>query len=128
MAKKFRLIRGSTGTDADGTPSSLGPHGRALWARVMAEYDISDCGGRELLAQAGAAADRAENCRAIIDKDGEMIRGSGGGWRDHPLIRMELSARSLVIRTLMRLGVTSEPIKQIGRPANIIGWDGEEGA
>jgi hypothetical protein len=36
----------------------------------MAEYDLQDCGGREMLAQACAALDRAESLRERIDQDG----------------------------------------------------------
>ena len=45
-------------------PRKLGEHGSALWARVMAEYQIADAGGVELLAQACGALDRAEALRA----------------------------------------------------------------
>lgn len=121
MAKKFRVIPGSTPSDPSSIPSSLGANGRSLWSQVQAEYDVSDIGGRELLFQACSAADRAANCAAIIDKEGELVR-SGNSWRDHPLIRMELSARSFVVRTLMRLGITTEAVKSPGRPGAPRGW------
>lgn len=124
MAKKFRVVETSTLDDPGSTPKGLGLDGAALWARVQAEFAIDDVGGREILFQLCAATDRAERCRQIIERDGELIRSANGAWRDHPLIRMELSARSFVVRTLMRLGIASEPPKTPGRSATPIGWRG----
>ena len=36
----------------------------------MTEYAIEDGGGREILQQACASADRAAECAAIIERDG----------------------------------------------------------
>jgi hypothetical protein len=121
VAKNLRVI----GNDPDEPPRDLGPHGQSLWQKIMAEHNISDTGNLELLFQACSAADRAGRCAEIIQRDGEMIQGSGGGWRDHPLIRQELAARSLVIRTLIRLGVVAVPTRPPGRPGHYPGWNGE---
>ena len=43
----------------------------------MAEYDIADSGGMEMLCQACQALDRAEALRTEIDSDGEVIRVRG---------------------------------------------------
>ena len=97
-------------------PRQLGEHGSALWARVMAEYQIVDSGGVELLAQACAALDRAEALRERIDKDGEIIVGPSGP-RDHPGLKHELASRAFVTRCIGRLGLDVEPVQRIGRPA-----------
>jgi hypothetical protein len=47
-------------------PRPLGRYGRALWDRVQAEFAITDIGGIELLMQACAAVDRAEELSAAI--------------------------------------------------------------
>jgi hypothetical protein len=80
-------------------------------------YHIEDVGGIELLAQACAAADRAEALATIIAEDGETIKGKNG-LRAHPCLKDELAARSFVVRTLARLGITTEAIKPMGRPAS----------
>jgi len=102
--------------DPTAPPRRLGEHGSALWARVMAEYQIVDSGGVELLAQACAALDRAEALRERIDKDGEIIAGPSGP-RDHPGLKHELASRAFVTRCIGRLGLDVEPVQRIGRPA-----------
>lgn len=96
-------------------PRPLGTHGQALWERIQNEFAIEDAGGMELLAQACAALDRAESCRAEIDRDGPVITGKGG-LRDHPLLKHELGNRAFVTRAIARLGLDVEAVKPIGRP------------
>lgn len=83
----------------------------------MVEYDICDAGGRELLALACQALDRAERLREQIDLDGEVIR-THGMVRNHPALKDELACRAFVARTLARLGLDVEPVRPtVGRPA-----------
>jgi hypothetical protein len=98
----------------------LGSAGQNLWASVTAEYAIADSGGVEMLVQACQALDRAEKCRALIDRDGEVI-ANAKGLRDHPLLKSELANRSFVVRTLQRLGLDVEPVRPVGRPAGTFG-------
>jgi hypothetical protein len=96
----------------------LGEHGARLWPRVLAEYVIDDVAGREMLAQAAAALDRAESLAAQITNDGEILH-SRAGPRPNPAIKTELEARSFVVRTLARLGLNFEPTRTtVGRPTN----------
>lgn len=82
----------------------------------MSEYAITDTGGAEILAQACAALDRAEELSAQINADGCTIRGKTG-LREHPAIKGELANRAFVCRNLQRLGLNLEPLKSVGRPA-----------
>ena len=102
-------------------PRKLGKNGLELWRSVQAAFGIGDVGGIELLAQACAALDRAEACRAHIDRDGEMVVSKTVGLRNHRLLKHELAARAFVVRTLQKLGITDEPVKAIGRPGKHIG-------
>jgi hypothetical protein len=86
----------------------------------MAEYAISDTGGIELLAQAGAALDRVETLSARIAEDGEVVYGKAGP-RAHPALRDELAGRAFIVRTLQKLGLNFEAIKPLGRPNAAIG-------
>jgi hypothetical protein len=45
----------------------------------------------------------------------------GGGIKDHPALKHELANRSLVIRTLARLGLDVEAVKPLGRPGTYHG-------
>jgi hypothetical protein len=97
-------------------PPNLGAIGRSLWADIVSVYEFGDRASYETLAQACCAADRAESCRKQIDADGELIQ-TKMGWRDHPLLKHELAARSFVVRTLARLGLDLEPLRGgPGRP------------
>lgn len=89
----------------------------------MAEYQIADRGGIELLAQACTALDRAEALAARIAQDGEILVVKGVP-HAHPCIREELAARAFDCRTLQRLGLNIEPVKPAGRPAGVGGWRG----
>src|SRR5262245_56144784 len=96
-------------------PRKLGRHGLALWNRVQNEYVIADSGGVELLMQACAAVDRAETLAERIAADGEVVHTRTGLPKAHPALNDELAARAFVVRTLERLGVTSENVKTVGR-------------
>jgi len=96
-------------------PRQLGAHGSDLWQIITVDYDISDSGGREMLAQACATLDRAEECADEIRRDGVTIRTKLGP-KDHPALKHELANRAFVVRTLARLGLDVEAIKPLGRP------------
>jgi hypothetical protein len=96
-------------------PRPLGAQGAALWKAITVEYGVEDAGGRELLVLACQSLDRAEACREIIDRDGELLR-TKTGVRDNPLLKHELNARAFVVKTLHRLGVDLEALKPLGRP------------
>jgi hypothetical protein len=59
-------------------PRKLGRYGADLWRKVMAEYEISDAGGLELLASASAALDRAERCQAWATRS-SIVKARAGG-------------------------------------------------
>jgi hypothetical protein len=107
-------------TELDGTgpqPSRpLGEHGRKLWRDVVAEYDVSDVAGIELLTQACQACDRAEALAAHVGADGEIVR-TPTGIKAHPAIKEELACRGFIVRTLQKLGLNYEPLRAgPGRP------------
>ena len=125
MAKKtLELVRTTNSTLAD-PPRNLGQPGRSLWDRIMSDYQIEDSGGLEMLGQACAALDRAEECHALVASEGILIKVKGG-LRENPAAKIELANRAFVVRTLGRLGLEVEAIKTIGRPAHGIGWSGDK--
>jgi hypothetical protein len=106
-------------------PATLGQTGSTLWRTIMSEYDIRDSGGQEMLKQVCEAADDVAEDLAIIKRDGRTIR-TKAGLRDHPLIRHALAGRSFVIKSLHRLGLDIEPIRNIGRPTIGNRWQQQE--
>jgi hypothetical protein len=107
-------------------PPTLGEAGRELWNRVQGEYQIGDCGGRELLFQACSASDRLAAISARISADGEVIR-TKTGLKSHPSIRDEVQLRALVCRIIRSLGLDVEPVRATsGRPSHGFGWKGQD--
>jgi hypothetical protein len=116
VVKKLELMTGTSPLDDEPMPQDLGEHGARLWQRVQREYRIIDCGGVELLRQMCRALDRAERCRALIDREGEVVRSKHGP-REHPLLKIEATNRSLVARLIRSLGLDVEPVRpSVGRP------------
>jgi hypothetical protein len=115
----------SPATTGGSPPRDLGQHGRKLWDEVQAAYGISDRGGIELLAQACASLDRAEQLAAAIATDGAIVYTRAGAPRSHPAVKDELACRAFVCRTLERLGLNVEAVKPVGRPFRNAGWSGE---
>jgi hypothetical protein len=120
MAKPPLIVVDPTSTGI-APPRKLGPHGMDLWRTIMADYQIEDRGGIELLAQACAALDRVEALAERIEADGEIVHGRQGP-RPHPGLQAELAARSFIVRTLERLGLNMEAVKPIGRPPTKPAW------
>ena len=121
MMKRPRpaLVDDQTTMTSPSPPATLGKTGGTLWQTVMAEYDIHDSGGREILLQACEAADRVQQFAAIIERDGPVLQTKHGP-KDHPLLKHELAARAFIVRSLHRLGLDVEPIRTVGRPP--VGW------
>jgi hypothetical protein len=89
-----------------------------LWNRVQSEYDVSDVGGVELLAQAAATADLAAQLSDEVEQDGAVLR-SRSAIRAHPAVKDLIAARSFVVRTLIKLGINFEPVRStVGKPTN----------
>jgi hypothetical protein len=119
--KKLELVKSEPSAQSQGKPPRrLGEHGLKLWRAVIAEYQIVDAGGIEMLCSACQALDRAEVMREQIDATGELIQ-TKTGLRDNPLLKHELAARAFVVRTLHKLGLDVEAIKPIGRPGSPVG-------
>jgi hypothetical protein len=102
-------------------PRKLGRHGGDLWQSITSEYDITDSASVEMLCLACQSLDRAESLRELIDRDGEIIKTKHGP-KEHPALRHEIAARSFVVRTLTKLGLSYEPVKAVGRPNEGFGW------
>ena len=114
---KLSLVRSTPVPLPANSPSrNLGEHGLALWNSIVADFDMSDAAGREMLTSACQALDRAEACRAIIDDEGELLTNGAGIPKDNPLCKIELANRAFVVRTLGRLGLDVQPVGKIGRP------------
>lgn len=97
-------------------PASLGKAGARLWQSIHADYVVEDAGGHEMLLRICEAADSLTSYDEQVGRDGPTIR-TKSGIREHPLLKHQLATRSLIIRSLHRLGLDIEPTRStVGRP------------
>jgi hypothetical protein len=106
-SSKLALVGGQSATDPLQPPPHLAGVGLVLWRAIASQYCFEDPASYEMLAQACFAVNRAERCRVIIDRDGELLH-VGRVPRAHPLIREETQTRALASRLLQRLGLDLE--------------------
>ena len=95
-------------------PSGLGPAGRSLWRRVVADVPADvELDARDLifLEQAGRASDRVSELEELIARDGLMIAGSKGQDRLHPAVAEARMQRQLVAVLLSKIELDVPGVK-----------------
>lgn len=85
-------------------PVSLGKAGKAFWRRVVDGWTL-DVAELEVLDQACATLDRAEQARAVLDKEGLTITAGRGSIKTHPAAAIERDSRTLFARLVRDLGL-----------------------
>jgi P27 family predicted phage terminase small subunit len=88
-------------------PAHLSARSRKLWGDVFAAFEFEPV-DLERLRLACEALDRCEQARAIIDKEGPIVRDRFGQSRSHPAVAIERDARIAALRGLRELGVEGE--------------------
>jgi hypothetical protein len=68
------LVGGRPAGEPQAPPQHLAGVGLELWRSISSEYSFDDPGSYQVLAEACFCASRADRCRAIIDRDGELLR------------------------------------------------------
>jgi P27 family predicted phage terminase small subunit len=99
------------------TPKTLDSEAKAVWRKLVAEYDIQDEGGY-LVLQAGLEAfSRMRECQKQIGLDGITTTDRFGQVKAHPLLACERDARAQYLAALKALNLDMEPANHvIGRP------------
>ncbi len=83
----------------------------------MAEYAISDPGGRLLLATGLEAFDRMREAQKAIKADGATVQDRFGQPKAHPLLTVERDSRAQMLMCLKALNLDLEPLRDgPGRP------------
>ena len=90
-------------------PKHLRAAGRALWRAVIAEFELNSAEAA-VLARACEAADRAEDARLALDRDGVVVTGRYGQPVAHPAVDIERQNRALIGQLLRSIGVLNPPI------------------
>ena len=88
-----------------------------LRKRILAEFDISDRGGLEILDRAIESYCRMKEAEAIIDRDGLTFQNHFGEVKEHPSLNTERKARAQFLLAIKQLNLdVLPPNHRIGRP------------
>lgn len=88
------------------SPRSLKVTGKALWKSIVADYKFEDSASLELLERACQAADRAEQARESIEKNGGPIaKDRFGVDQRHPAVNLERDAVATIVSCFKLLGL-----------------------
>jgi P27 family predicted phage terminase small subunit len=98
-------------------PRELSAAARALWQRVVAEFEIADEAALLLLRTLCEAHDRMKRAQALIDKHGELIADKWGQLKANPACAVERDARAQMLQALKQLNLDIAPPGKPGRPA-----------
>lgn len=86
-------------------------------ARLEDEYDLTDAGAQAILGAGLMSLERAERCRKVIEKEGELVVDRFGKGKAHPLCAVERDARAQWLAALKMLNLDILPNRDgPGRP------------
>ena len=92
-------------------PKHLKAQARAMWARLMDDFDLEDAGALALLQAACEAFQRAQEARARLDKDGAVLADRFGQLKAHPMAAIERDARGQMIAALRALRLSPDDVR-----------------
>jgi len=91
--------------------------GNKLKRAILAEFDISDRPGLEILDRAIESFCRMREAEAILDREGLTIENRFGETKEHPALNTERKARSQFLLAIKQLNLdVLAPNHKIGRP------------
>lgn len=96
-------------------PKHLSDASRALWRSILATFAFEPH-HEQILKLALEAADRAEDARATIERDGAYQTTARGGVTTHPAIAIERDSAIRAARLLRELGLDLDDGRSDGRP------------
>lgn len=99
---------------SDAVPAGLRTAGRALWARVVGEYEMSP-GELSVLEHACRTADELDALTDALKGQPAMVEGSTGQPKAHPLYA-ELRSHRRLLDTLVNSLALPMPEESTGRP------------
>jgi hypothetical protein len=103
-------------------PKGLSPAARRWFTRLQTGYGIDDDGGVAILTEGAWAVHRAEEARAVVEREGLVVHDRFGQARAHPAVAIERDARAAVLRALKALHLDLEPLRNSpGRPTGHYG-------
>lgn len=98
-------------------PEGLSPAAAQWWRELVAEYAISDPGGRLILETAMRAFMRMTEAQALLDRDGLTVADRWKQQKPHPATTTERDSRIALLGALKALSLDVEPVRPgPGRP------------
>ena len=85
-------------------PPHLGETGRALWLRLLTDFEMSDSASLVTLSEACSALDLLEAAHAQLRKDGATFRDRWNQPRSHPAAMVVRDSRAGLLACLRALG------------------------
>jgi hypothetical protein len=99
------------------SPKGLSSMARRWWTRLVADFSIEDAAGLLLLETALRCFDRAEQARAVLDRDGVTALDGRGRPKQHPAAAVERDSRAGMLASLRALNLDIIPkADRPGRP------------
>lgn len=89
-------------------PKHLTGETRKMWDRLQADYVLDDAAAMSLLQAACEAFQRAQEARALIDKEGAVLKDRFGQLKAHPAAAIERDSRGQMISALRALRLAPE--------------------
>ena len=105
-----------TSTPVSRPPQGLSDAARRWWHELQKDYPLTDAAGALLLETALRALDRTEEARAIVDKEGTILKDRFGQSVPHPALKAERDARAQMLIALKQLNLDVAPAARPGRP------------
>ena len=93
-------------------PPHLSPDGKGLWRRLYDDYSLDDAAGLLLLQSVCEAFDRLQEARAILAKEGPVMRDRWGQAKRHPAADLERDARTQMHSALRLLRLSPDVITE----------------
>jgi P27 family predicted phage terminase small subunit len=85
-------------------PADLGEAGLELWARIAGEFSLAPH-ALSVLEGGCRMADRAQQARAIIDREGLTTLDNRKNIKQHPAVEIERQSLAALQRALKTIGV-----------------------
>jgi len=89
-------------------PEHLSERAQKLWREIAGTWEL-DPAAYELLLRLCEAADRADEARAVLEREGITTLDRFGQHRAHPAVAIERDARLAVARLTRELNLSEEP-------------------
>lgn len=96
-------------------PAHLSAESKELWRAIVNGWALDE-GGLLILRVALESFDRLNEARALVERDGAVIKDRFGNLKAHPALCTEKEARLGLLRAWRQLGLDVEPPGPIGRP------------